>query len=69
VSHFSFRDIEAGSIRIDRHVRPSLTACLQSDDNQVRMTPEEAFKWRQRKRRLAIGVAIATLATLTAWLI
>jgi hypothetical protein len=33
------------------------------------MTPEEAFKWRQRKRRLAIGAAIATLATLTAWLI
>jgi hypothetical protein len=33
------------------------------------MTPEEAFKWRQRKRRLAIGIAIVSLATLTAWLI
>jgi hypothetical protein len=33
------------------------------------MTPEEAFKWRQRKRRLAIGAAVVTLVTLTAWLI
>jgi hypothetical protein len=33
------------------------------------MTPEEAFKWRQRKRRLLIGAAIVSLATLTAWLI
>ena len=28
------------------------------------MTPEEAFRWRQRKRRLAIGAAIATLVSL-----
>jgi len=33
------------------------------------MTPEEAFKWRQRKRKIAIGAAIATIATLAAWLI
>ena len=33
------------------------------------MTPEEAFKWRQRKRKIAIGAAIATIATLTAWFI
>ncbi len=33
------------------------------------MTPEEAFKWRQRKRRLIIGATIATLVTLTAWMI
>ena len=48
---------------------PVLTQGRGTDDNQGRMTPEEAFKWRQRKRRLAIGFAIATLATLTAWLI
>jgi hypothetical protein len=33
------------------------------------MTPEEAYKWRQRKRRLALGAIIATLVTLTAWMI
>jgi len=33
------------------------------------MTPDEAFTWRPRKRRLAIGAAIATLVSLTAWLI
>jgi hypothetical protein len=33
------------------------------------MTPEEAFKRRQRRRRAAIGAAIITLVSLTAWLI